>query len=98
MGIEINYAAVASSVAKIKSTVGESHVISAYERAISGFSESKGEQAEALKELLKAEKELAVQLNKTLLKFANSIQSAADELKTVDNKGANVISQRYKKN
>ena len=91
--LKIDYSAVESTVNSIKSTVSGSNIVSDYDSLLSGFTESKGDQAKAMRSLLKAEKALAKQLNTTLTKFADNIQSAVNEFKNMDVRGSRAIKQ-----
>jgi len=91
--LKIDYSAVESTVNSIKSTVSGSNVVSDYDSLLSGFTESKGDQAKALRSLLRAEKAMAKQLNTTLIKFAGSIQSAVSEFKNMDTRGSRAVQQ-----
>lgn len=91
--LKIDYDAVESTINSIKSTVSDSNLISDYDSLLSGFTESKGDQATALRALLRAEKALAAKLNVTIIKFADSIQSSVNEFKKLDKTGSNTMQQ-----
>lgn len=91
--LKIDYDAVESTVTGIKSTVSGSSLIADYESLLSGFTESKGDQAKAVRSLLKTEKAMVKQLNTTLTKFADNIQSAVNEFKKMDTQGSNAMKQ-----
>ena len=91
MSLKVDYEAVAGVVADVKTTMSSNDIEGGYDSVINALTESKGDQITAVKELLMTEKELAVQLNKTLIMFAEKVQAAAGELQKLDQSGANTI-------
>lgn len=91
LGIAIDYQAVENAVAGANATINSSSVIADYTRLLNGFTESKGEQAEAIRKLLRTEQALMRQLEMTLKQFAGKIQTSANEFKKVDRNMANQI-------
>ncbi|MCI9680960.1 MAG: hypothetical protein HFI26_06200 [Lachnospiraceae bacterium] len=88
--IRINYETVSSVIGSLKQAVAgsQSELEGLYETAATAIEEYKGEEAEALREVLRAEKELMEEACTFLQKFAESIQFVTDELNTLDNSGA----------
>lgn len=84
MSLDIDYEKVESTVSSIKTTVDNGSIISEYDTLISGLSESKGEEAKAIKSMLKKEKKLAEQLNSALSGIADSVQGAVNEFTRID--------------
>lgn len=91
--IRINYDTVSSVIGNLKQTItsSQSELESLYERAAAAIEEYKGEEAEALREVLRAEKELMEETCAFLQKFSESIQFVTDELNTLDNSGASFM-------
>lgn len=93
MELQIDYNKIASIVTSVRNTVNNSNVISEYDTLIAGFTESKGSQADAMRDLFGAEKVLASQLNTTVSKLVNKIQISANEFENIDKTMANSIVQ-----
>ena len=94
MGLKINYQIIESTVGAINSTLNRSNVATDYTALLNGFAESKGQQAEAIRELLRTEQALARQLDMTLRKFGNKIQLATNNFKQIDQGMARKINSR----
>ena len=94
MGLKIDYEVVEGTVRSVSNMINNSNVTEDYTALVSGFTESKGDQAEAIKDLLRAEGELTRQLNTTLGKFANKIKMASDEFKRLDQSMAGQVNAR----
>lgn len=90
MDIKVNLAEVQSAISSIITKVesSRSETAGTYARLISGFSESSGKEAEALRELSFREQEMAVAISETLIQFAKSVQFAAEQLDELDGTGA----------
>lgn len=84
--------AVQDAVNKIDSLQDEAESI--YSSLAGIFSESSGEEAQALRDQQKAEAELVRTLAETLSGFASSIQFAAEELSTLDSTGAQHMTKK----
>jgi len=93
MGLNIDYDTVKKTVEGIKSTVSGSSLVSDYDSLLSGFTESKGDQARAVRSLLRTEKAMVKQLNTILTRFADNIQAAVNEFEKMDTQGSNAIKQ-----
>lgn len=91
--IELNYDEIASVVSELATALNSDveDINSIYSQLVGNFTESTGEEADALRELQKAEKNLLETVKETLTKFGESIQFAADEFKTRDSTGAMVV-------
>lgn len=77
---------ISSTLSVISDLQGEAE--SVYCDMASAFSESSGDEADALREQLEAEKYVVGELAETLGKFVSSIRFAADELANMDTTGA----------
>lgn len=77
---------VSAAISAIETLQGEAEAI--YGRLSGSFSESAGEQAEALREQQAAEAQLIRVMAETTRKFVSSISFAADQLSTMDSAGA----------
>lgn len=88
--ISVNVAAVEAEIGEIVSAIEEAQgeVNDAYNSLIQAFSESAGEEADALREQQSAESTLVTALAETLNQFADSIRFAAGELENLDQTGA----------
>ena len=88
--IKIDYEAVSSVIGELRSELANSQgdLNSAYDRAISSIEEYSGKEAEALRQLQNAERQLMRELSSFLLNFANSIQFVTNELANMDGTGA----------
>lgn len=91
MKLKINYEYISSEVKSIQQKIATSNVTEDYTSLASGFTESKGKQAEALRDLLKAEKKLSKQIDKTFERFAKKIDFVANEFKRLDQSMARKI-------
>lgn len=91
--IRINYETVSSVIGNLKQAVAgsQSELEGLYETAAAAIEEYKGEEAEALREVLRAEKELMEEACTFLQKFAESIRFVTDELNTLDHSGASYM-------
>ena len=94
MGLKIDYQIIESTVGAINNTINGSNVVADYTALLNGFTESKGKQAEAIRALLREEQALAKQLDTTLRKFGNKIQSATNNFKQIDRGMARKINNR----
>lgn len=88
--IKINQAEVKSVISAAISLINESQaeVSANYGKLIGDFSESSGEEVNALRQLAKREQEMITVLNGTLEQFAKSVQFAASQLGELDSTGA----------
>lgn len=88
--IKVNQTEVKSVVSAATSAINESQadVSGNYSKLIGAFTESSGEEADALRQLANREQEMITALNGTLEQFAKSIQFAAEQLGELDNTGA----------
>lgn len=86
--INIDYAAVEAAISNISALVDSNGFEAEYDALLSNFSESKGDQAEAGKELINAEKKMVREVNEALKQFLNSIQMAAKKFSTMDEQEA----------
>jgi len=84
--LQVDIAEVESTVAALKQGLSTGDVEEAYGQLISGFSESTGKEAEALRALLETEKRLANHMNRMLTQFATSIGFAAQQLGDLDSR------------
>ena len=82
--VNIDLSEVESTVSALVSGVAASEVVSMYSDMLSGFSDSRGLQAGAMRRLLIAERNLTRNTNQLLTQFANSIQFAVNEMTGVD--------------
>jgi uncharacterized protein YukE len=89
----IDYSSVASSVSEIKGTINNSGIVGEYDTLLSAFTESKGDEAKAIKALVKADKAMVEELNDTLNKILDSILTAAEEFSQLDTQNANHINK-----
>lgn len=91
--LKIDYAEVEEVVTSLQAALGsgESSRSGDYSKMISAFSESCGEEADALRELQQAENGLLSEMNGLLSEFAKSIQFAANEFSNLDSSGAATI-------
>ena len=84
--LQIDYDAVKAKVESVYNKIANSSVGTDYDALISTFSESKGEQASAIRQLLRAEKSMIEKYNEVLVHFAYSIKSAALNFNDFDSK------------
>lgn len=91
--LSIDYDVVAAQVAKLKTTISSDNedIISSYTKLESLFSESEGDEAEALRDLAKAEKTLVGEITNLLDQFTDSIKFASDEFRKYDIHHANKL-------
>lgn len=91
--IELNYDEIASVVSDLAASLNSDteEINSIYSQLAGSFSESAGEEADALRELQLVEKKLMETVKVTLAKFGESIQFAADEFRTMDSTGATAM-------
>lgn len=91
--IELNYEEIESVISELISSLNcdLEDINSIYSRLAGSFIESAGEEADALRELQKAEKNLMETTKETLTKFGESIKFAAGEFKSMDSTGAAVM-------
>jgi hypothetical protein len=94
MELKIDYEYIATIVQAIHNDINSSNVTADYTSLLSAFTESKGEQIEACRDLLRAERTLSEQIDSTFGKFANKIQVVADEFKQLDQSMANQSTDR----
>ena len=90
--LTIDYSRVKTVLSGLQTTLKNNNIEGAYSSLIGRFEESSGEEAEALRELLKAEKKLVSEVDQTLSQLAKSIQFAVNEFKQLDIKGATSVS------
>lgn len=97
--IEINYETIDGIISELVSALNsnQSEIASAYSSLAGSFLESAGEEADALRCLQKAERNLMKEMNGVLIKFGESIRFAADEFKNMDRTGAAVMTGAAKK-
>lgn len=74
----------------------QSDINTVYENLISGFSESAGDEADALRDQLAAENKLVGALSDMLSQFSQSIQFAAGEFENLDQTGASKMAGKEK--
>lgn len=88
--IELNYDEIESAIAALVTSLNSDieDINSIYSQLAGNFTESSGEEADALRELQSAEKALMDTAKVTLAKFGESIRFAADEFKNMDSTGA----------
>lgn len=79
---------VENSVSTIKTKISSDKIEVEYQKIINSFTDSKGKEANALRDLLASEKELCMQMDATLKGLADSIQFASIELQKLDKIGA----------
>lgn len=95
--LRINYEEVSSVLSGLDNTLKDTGIEEAYSQLISGFEESSGEEADALRELLRAEQKMTKELDNTLRQFTSSIRFAVNEFKQLDSKGAAAVAKGTKK-
>lgn len=88
--IRIDYEAVSSVIKELKSGIDGSReeLNSTYDRAICSIEEYSGKEADALRKLQIAERDLMRELSVFLQSFADSIQFVTNELANMDGTGA----------
>lgn len=90
--LEIDYDAVRSAVDQINFIIGDGVMVDDYKNLFQSISELEGEQATAIRQLLKKEEKFVEQLDKTLGQFVRSLESAAEEFKAIDLAGSAILS------
>jgi ElaB/YqjD/DUF883 family membrane-anchored ribosome-binding protein len=91
--LHIDYTKVESVISEINTLLSTSEIESAYTQLISQFADSSGEEADALRSLLKAEKGLLNEVKDMLSQFTESVQFAVSEFENLDNKGATAVAE-----
>ncbi len=88
--IEINYDTVESAITEVIAMItnNQSDLETAYSNLAGCFSESAGEEADALRSLQEAERSLTAEMNTVLTKFGESIRFAVNEFNNMDSTGA----------
>ncbi len=94
--IEINYEETSQAISKIigELEAAKTEIGGHYSSLAGRFAESSGAEADALRSLQDAEKELMNELIQVLEKLGNSIQLAAGEFRTMDQSIASGMTQR----
>jgi len=82
--LKIDYVKITNAVSNISSIMGAGDMVADYEGLINTFVESKGKEADAIENLLIAEKDLVRELGETLTEFAKSIQTVVNEFEKLD--------------
>lgn len=90
MDIQINIEEIEGTIGGLLSTLesNQSEITSAYEGLTSSFTESSGDEAEALRALQKAEASMMMEMSTTLVALAKSVQFAAQSFRVLDTSGA----------
>lgn len=94
--IELNYEEIERVISELITTITNQQAMASdsYALLANSFLDSSGEEADALRSLQKAEKELLEELVLVLTKFGNSISFAANEFRTLDQTGASKMNAK----
>jgi hypothetical protein len=86
--VKIDCEAVENAISSIRTKLNSDSFAAEYDTLLANITESKGKQAKAGKELIKAEKSMIVAVNQALEHFLDNIQASADKLSTLDKQEA----------
>ena len=91
--IRIDYGEVGNVISLLQQALSDNQtkINNDYSSLVNAFLESSGEEADAIRELQKAEQEVLTGVLNMLSQFAQSIQFAVDEFKNVDTTVAKVM-------
>lgn len=84
MKLDVDVTEVRTAINEIKDLISKSEVLDGYDKLIDKFADSKGDQATAIQDLVKAEKGMTEETLATLSRLSSSIKTAAETFSQMD--------------
>jgi hypothetical protein len=91
--LQVNYTEVQSAVREMKTTINSSDIAAEYDGMLGAFTQSKGDEAKSLCDLIKADKAMVEAYDSALIKLLDSVLTAAQTFSELDAQKAAAMSK-----